>query len=208
LADHDQSYHADTARIEALSDGVFAIAITLLIIEIGVPHADAEHGLGELLRELWPSYVGYALSFLTIGVMWINHHEMFKDIERSDQKLRVLNLLLLLCISFVPFPTAVLAEYLRDDDNAMAATLAYGGTFAVTAVVFNLLWLYVATHRDMIDAHVSDARIRSRTRRYVGGGPLYMVGLGLAFISPWLAVGLWSAMAVFFLLPLNEEEDG
>ena len=202
---HNEGYHDDTARIEALSDGVFAIAITLLIIEIGVPHVEAGQGLGEALRELWPSYVGFTLSFLTIGVMWINHHEMFKDIEHADQKLRVLNLLLLLCISFVPFPTAVLAEYLRDDEEALVATLAYGMTFAVTAVVFNLLWLYVATHRGMIDDHVSDARIRSRTRRYLGGGPLYLVGLGLAFITPWLAVGLWWAMAVLFLLPLNDE---
>ena len=202
---HGEGYHADTARIEALSDGVFAIAITLLIIEIGVPHVDDGRGLGEALRELWPSYLGFSLSFLTIGVMWVNHHEMFKDIERADQKLRVLNLLLLLCISFVPFPTAVLAEYLRDDEEALVATLAYGMTFAVTAVVFNLLWLYVATHRDMIDEHVSEARIRSRTRRYLGGGPLYVVGLGLAFITPWLAVGLWWAMAVFFLLPLYDE---
>jgi len=201
---HDESYHADTSRIEALSDGVFAIAITLLIIEIGVPHAEAGHGLGEALRELWPSYVGYALSFLTIGVMWLNHHEIFKDIERSDHTLKVLNLLLLLCISFVPFPTAVLAEYIRDDEHAVAATLAYGLTFTITAIVFNAMWLYAAAHRAMIDEHVSDVRIVSRTRRYLGGPLLYAAGLALAFITPWLAIGLWIALTAFFLLPLNE----
>jgi len=201
---HDENYHDDTARIEALSDGVFAIAITLLIIEIGVPHVEEGHGLGSLLRELWPSYVGYALSFLTIGVMWINHHAMFKDIEHSNHTLIVLNILLLLCISFVPFPTAVLAEYVRDNDHAVAATLAYGGTFTVTAIVFNALWLYAATHKTMIDAHVSDERIRSRTRRFIGGPLLYAAGLPLAFVSPWLSIALWVALTAFFLLPLNE----
>jgi uncharacterized membrane protein len=203
-AGHDAGYHADTARIEALSDGVFAIAITLLIIEIGVPHVEEGHSLGEALRDLWPSYAGYALSFLTIGVMWLNHHEMFKDIERADHTLRVLNVLLLLCISFVPFPTAVLAEYIRDDDHALAATLAYGLTFVVTAFFFNAMWLYAAWRRSLIDDHISDARIRSRTRRYVGGPLLYALGLALAFVTPWLSLALWTALTAFFLLPLND----
>jgi uncharacterized membrane protein len=202
---HDEGYHADTVRIEALSDGVFAIAITLLIIEIGVPHLEGEQSLGSALRDLWPSYVGYALSFLTIGVMWLNHHEIFKDIERADQTLKVLNIVLLLCIAFVPFPTAVLAEYVRDDDQALTATIAYGMTFVVTAIVFNAMWLYAAIgNRELIDDHVSNARTQSRTRRYLLGVALYAAGLPLAFVSPWLALGLWSALTLFFLLPLNE----
>jgi uncharacterized membrane protein len=205
---HDESYHIDTARIEALSDGVFAIAITLLIIEIGVPHVEANEGLGSALRDLWPSYFGFALSFMTIGVMWANHHGMFKDIERADHTLIVLNLLLLLCISFVPFPTAVLAEYMKDSDHALAATLTYGLTFVITAIVFNAIWLYASVNRRLIDDHVSDARVRSRTRRYVGGAPFYAIGVALAFISTWLAIGLWSALALFFLLPLYEEPAG
>jgi uncharacterized membrane protein len=201
---HDQSYHADTARIEALSDGVFAIAITLLIIEIGVPHAESGQGLGEALRDLWPSYVGYALSFLTIGVMWLNHHEMFKDIERADHTVKVLNLLLLLCIAFVPFPTAVLAEFIRDEDHALAATLAYGLTFTITAIIFNAMWLYASWQRSLIDDHVSEARVRARTRRYIFGPMLYAAGLLLAIVTPWLAVGLWCALTAFFLLPLGD----
>ncbi len=204
ISSHDEAYHADTARIEALSDGVFAIAITLLIIEIGVPHVEGDESLASALRGLWPSYVGFALSFLTIAVMWINHHGMFKDIERTDHTLKVLNMLLLLCISFIPFPTAVLAEYVRDGDQALAATLAYGLTFTITALVFNVMWLYAAFNRPLIDEHVSDARIRSRTRRYLGGPPLYAAGLAVAFVSPWLAIGLWSALTAFFLLPLSE----
>ena len=107
---HEREYHSDTTRLEALSDGVFAIAMTLLVIEIGVPHVDAGQGLGDALLDMWPSYFGYAVGFMTIGVMWANHHQMFKDIERADHMVTVLNLVLLLGIAFVPFPTAVLAE--------------------------------------------------------------------------------------------------
>lgn len=129
----------ETGRVEAFSDGVFAIAITLLIIEIGVPHVEGEEGLAHALRQLWPSYFGFALSFVTIGIIWMNHHGMFKDIERVDHSMMVLNLLLLMCVSFIPFPTAVLAEYMRNDDNALAATLAYGGTFTLTAIITNVM---------------------------------------------------------------------
>jgi uncharacterized membrane protein len=157
---HDPSYHQDTARLEAFSDGVFAIAITLLIIEIGVPHLEGDEGLAHALRGLWPSYFGYALSFMTVGIMWTNHHGMFKDIDRVDHTMIVLNILLLLCVSFTPFPTAVLAEFMRDDDNALTATLAYGGAFTLTAIVFNAMWWHASRHRLLIDEHVSDARPR------------------------------------------------
>ena len=114
---HDPEEHANTIRLEAFSDGVFAIAITVLVLEIGVPHVAARESLPQALRHLWPSYFGYAVSFLTIGVMWINHHAMFKDIDRQDHVLLVLNLLLLMCISFLPFPTAVVAAYVRDGEH-------------------------------------------------------------------------------------------
>ncbi|MBI5288528.1 MAG: DUF1211 domain-containing protein [Chloroflexi bacterium] len=201
---HEVDYHADTTRLEALSDGVFAIAMTLLIIEIGVPHPVAGEGLGEALLELWPSYFGYAVSFTTIGVMWANHHQMFKDIYRTDHVLTVLNLLWLLCIAFIPFPTAVLAEYMRQQDQMLEAVLLFGATFTITAIAANALWLWVATHRNLIDDHVSEVRIRSRTRRYLPGPLLYAAGLPLAFVTPWISVGLYGALALFYLLPLND----
>ena len=107
--DDSTAHHSDTSRLEAFSDGVFAIAVTLLVLEIGVPHVGEGESLGEALRHLWPSYFGFAVSFLTIGVMWINHHAMFKDIDRQDHTLLVLNLVLMMTISFLPFPTAVVA---------------------------------------------------------------------------------------------------
>ncbi len=202
---HDPGYHVDTQRLEAFSDGVFAIAITLLILEVGVPHVSEAQDLGHALWREWPSFLGFGLSFIVIGVMWMNHHSLFKDIERQDHWLLVINLLLLLCISFVPFPTAVLADYLRDgEDHRRVAILLYGGTFTITAIVFNALWLYASRGRRLIDDHVSDARVRSRTLRYLPGPVLYGVGLPLAFVTPWLSLGLYVLLAVVYLLPLNE----
>ena len=204
---HTPDYHADTSRLEALSAGVVAIAMTLLIIEIGVPHPDAGEGLGDALLELWPSYFGYAVGFLTIGIMWANHHQMFKDIERVDHMVTVLNLLLLLCVAFIPFPTAVLAEYMRQDQQLLEATVLLGATFTITALVFNALWLWVYSHPSLIDVHVSPARIRSRTLRYLPGPLLYGLMIPLAFINPWISIALYGALAIFYLVPLGEEAE-
>ncbi len=99
----------DTARIEAFSDGVFAIAITLLVIEIRPPHVEGGGSLTEALAHLWPSYLGYAISFLVIGTIWANHHNRFRLISRSDHQFLFLNVLFLMCVAFIPFPTALLA---------------------------------------------------------------------------------------------------
>ena len=175
------------------------------VLEIGVPHVAAGESLAEALRHLWPSYFGYALSFVTIGVMWANHHAMFKDIDRQDHTLVVLNLFLLLCISFLPFPTAVVAAYVRDADGRLIATLAYGTTFTVIAIAFDAMWLYASRGRRLIDEHVSDERLRSRTRRYLPGPLLYGITLPIAFISPWISLAMYGAYAVFWLLPYQEQ---
>src|SRR5918998_422535 len=131
----------DTGRIEAFSDGVFAIAITLLVIEIGVPHVeDARTTLFGALIEQWPSYLAYVISFLQIGVIWANHHNRFRFIARSDHVLLFLNILFLMCVAFIPFPTALLAEYLQGTERTTAGAV-YAGTLAVTAVFFTLLFV-------------------------------------------------------------------
>ena len=200
----DDSHHYDTQRLEAFSDGVFAIAITLLVLEIAVPEVAETDSLSRALSHEWPSFLGFGLSFITIGIMWMNHHGMFKEIGRVDHTLVALNLILLLCISFIPFPTGVLAEYLDGEEHRLAATLLYSGVFTVTAIVFNALWLYASVNRHLIDDHISDARVSSRTRRYLAGPVLYALTLPLAFISPWLSLALHGVLAVLFLLPLND----
>jgi uncharacterized membrane protein len=204
LSTNDLSHHYDTSRLEAFSDGVFAIAITLLVLEIGVPHAGSGSELAHQLGQEWPSYLGYGLSFVVIGIMWMNHHTMFRDIERVNHGLLVFNLLLLMSIAFLPFPTAVLAEHLKDADARLTAALLYGGTQTVIAVFFNLLWLYAASNRRLIDEHVSDMRLRSRTQRYLAGPVSYGITVPLAFVSPWISLGIWIGLGALYLLPLDE----
>ena len=174
------------------------------MLEIAVPHLADGESLAHALGDEWPSFFGFALSFITIGIIWINHHELFKDIERTDQTLIVLNLLILLCISFIPFPTAVLADNLQDSAHRQTATLFYGGTYTVTAVFFVLLWLYASSDRGLLDARLSPARIRTRTLRYLPGPLLYSVALALALITPWITLAIHVALAVLYLLPLDD----
>jgi uncharacterized membrane protein len=190
--------------MEAFSDGVFAIAITLLILEISLPHAQQGQSLAHLLRHEWPSYFGYVVSFIVIGVVWWNHHELFKDIEHVDHALMVLNLALLLCIAFVPFPTGLMAEYVRQGSNETVAVMAYGATFTLAAIVFNALWLYVAYPGRLLSADVSAERRRSRSVRYAIGPVAYGSTVPLALVSFWISLALFAALAVLYLLPSPE----
>ena len=187
---------SDTSRVEAFSDGVFAIAITLLILEIKVPHGDAPGGLGPALAQLWPSYMAFVTSFATIGVMWVNHHRLFSLIVRSDDGLVGLNLLLLLGVTWVPFPTALLAEHLRGADQRVAG-IVYGATFLFLAVVFNVLWHYVR-RRGLVIQHV---HVNSITRQYALGPLLYAVTTGVAVVSATACLVVSAAIAIYFALP-------
>src|SRR3954468_8377027 len=124
------------ARLEAFSDGVFAIAITLLVLEIKVPSPHGGHSLAHGLVELWPSYAGFAVSFITIGIIWVNHHAVFANVESVDRALLFRNLLLLLTVSFIPFPTAVMAEYLRAGNGQDVAVSFYAAWFFVMGIAF------------------------------------------------------------------------
>jgi uncharacterized membrane protein len=186
----------ETSRIEAFSDGMFAIAITLLILEVKVPGAGGH--LAEALLRQWPSYLAFFLSFAYIGVMWMNHHRMFHHIKRSNDTLLVLNLLLLLGVTAVPFPTAVLAAHLGTPEQRTAALL-YNGVFVVIAVFFNVLWRY-AVSRHLLDP----SRMETATaisRQYAFGPIIYLICFGLAWIDVRASVGLNVALAIFFALP-------
>ena len=195
----------DTVRIEAFSDAVFAIAITLLIIEIGVPHLDEEPPgttLPQALVGLWPSFLAYVISFLQIGVIWANHHNRFRFIERSDHGLLFLNILFLMCVAFIPFPTALLAEYLEGTAGEReTAGVIYAGTLAVTAVFFTLLWLYAATNRRLVDRGLDPSLLRAMTRRYLLGTVAYVLVFLLAFVNVAASLALIVALALLFVLP-------
>lgn len=189
----------ETARIEAFSDGVFAIAITLLILEIKIPGV----GTGDLSRQLlrqWPSYIAFVISFAFIGIMWINHHRLFTHIKRSNNALLFLNLLLLLGVTAVPFPTAVLAQHFGQSDQRAAAIL-YHGTYFAIAIFFNLLWRYANRHLLGEDADASTADKISA--KYAVGPLLYLVCIALAWVNVPVSLLLNVALAVFFALPLH-----
>ena len=193
-----------TTRLEAFSDGVFAIAITLLVLEIRLPEAGiaAHGGLAAALGALWPSYAGYAISFVTIGIMWANHHEVVRLIARVDHGLMVCNLLLLMAISFTPFPTAVMAEHLPHPGwDRNVAVAFYCGSFTLTALFYNLLWHYAAAGRRLIQAHVSDARVRAITRAYAPGTFIYGLATAAAFVSVPAALAMVAGLALFYILP-------
>ena len=191
---------AETSRIEAFSDGVFAIAITLLILEIKIPPS----GNGKLSLELigqWPSYLSFLISFAFIGIMWINHHRLFTHIARSDDVLLILNLLLLLGVIVVPFPTAVLAQHLGQADQRTALIL-YNATYVFIAAVFNLLWRYASSaKRHLLAKDVNSASVQRISRQYAFGPVFYLVCLGLSWLSAAASLALNFALACFFALP-------
>ncbi len=192
----------ETGRIEAFSDGVFAIAITLLILDRKVPPraSGRPDERAHALLVQWPNYLAYLTSFLTIGVMWMNHHRLFNLIRRSDHLLMVLNTLLLLGISVVPFPTSVLAEYLGHPGGALAA-MVYSGTYVVIAIFFNVLWHYAAGGMRLLGDDVDPAAVVAQTRQYAFGPVCYLVAFALAFVSVAASVAVNLALGLFFALP-------
>jgi uncharacterized membrane protein len=183
-----------TSRLEAFADGVFAIAITLLVIDIHLPpRAElAAGGLAAALWRLWPSYLGYVTSFVVTGIMWANHHNLMKLIGRVDHGFITLNLLLLMCVSFVPFPTSVMAEHLTDPRQRATGVAFYCGCFTVTAVLYFLMWWHAARGRRLIADDVPDAAVQAITRAYAPGSLLYLAATLLAFVL---------GLAILYMLP-------
>lgn len=189
----------DTNRLEAFSDGVFAIAITLLVLEIKVPPPGT--ALGAELLHLWPSYLAYVVSFLVIGAIWINHHAMFQLIVRVDGTLLLLNVLHLMLIAFLPFPTAVLAEaFHRGMDESVAAAF-YGGILTVIGILVNTMWRYAARGDRLLSTHLTATKVRQIGRRFLIGPIVYAIATMVALVLPWLAVLLYILLNVFYLWP-------
>ena len=189
-----------TSRIEAFSDGVFAIAITLLIIEVRVPEAEPGHLL-EALLDQWPSYVAYAVSFLVIGVIWANHHAVFERIERSDGRLLFLNLLLLMSVAFIPFPTALLADYLQAGHDARVAAFVYSATMTAMGLAFSGVWAHAAGNGGrLIEDRLSSEEASAMLRRFLFGAAVYALSFGAAAISAEFALAFYAVVALFFAL--------
>ena len=194
----------ETVRIEAFSDGVFAIAITLLVLEIKIPAHDsvAVRGLGQSLAALWPRYLAFLISFVTILVMWVQHHWIFTQIRRADHPLLYWNGLLLLAVTFVPFPTGLLAEYLLHSEAKVAASL-YTGNFLVISVFFHGLWRHVSKSGRLLARNAMSADLDAAlwiTRKYQFAPLFYLAAFGLSFISEIAGVSSCLLLALLFAL--------
>jgi uncharacterized membrane protein len=191
----------NTNRLEAFSDGVFAVAITLLVLNIKVPPLYLDEGhLVEALSGQLPTLFAFVTSFFTVGVMWLNHHRLFAHIKRTNTVLLMLNLLLLLIVVFIPVPTALLAEYIAQPDLHLAVII-YGGTFFLMACCFNGLWRYASYHNRLLDKNVDQRSVKAIDRQYVFGPLLYAVAFGLAWLNGPASVILQLILALFFALP-------
>jgi uncharacterized membrane protein len=185
-----------TTRLEAFSDGIFAIAATLLVLEIGVSARSVD--LGHDLLHLWPSYLAYVTSFVTIGIIWINHHHTVSLFGRVDRTMLFLNNLLLLTIAVMPFPTKLVGDYLNRPGER-AAVLAYAETLVLMAFVHQIWWQYARRGRRLIAAETSEASLRGVDLAYGPGVPLYAIAFGLAFASPLASVFFTFGIAAFYL---------
>jgi uncharacterized membrane protein len=188
-----------TERLEAFSDGVFAVAITLLVLDLSVGHP-APGQLGEALVRKWPHYATYVVSFLTIGIIWANHHQQFSRIARADRTLMLLNLLLLLFVTLIPFPTGLLAQYLRTSSDQEVAAVAYSGALLAMGVAFYATY-YWANRAGLFADWVDEKVVHYYRRRNVRGLGIYVLAIGAAFVSAPVSLALCGLNAIYFALP-------
>ena len=198
---HAETEDVGTGRLEAFSDGVFAIAVTLLVLQLKVP--DAHPSLVGWVREQWPAFLAYLNSFLSILIMWLNHHNIFKQVRRSNHTFIMLNGVLLMLITFLNYPTALLATYLKpgaSQPDQHLVTLIYTGTFVIIAVFYNVLWRYGTHHGRLLGKHANKELVAQITREYRFGPLVYLVAFLLAFVSVPASLVLTVLLAVYFAL--------
>jgi len=188
-----------TQRLETLSDGVIAIASTLLVLDIGRLEVHGNDDLLDAIAQRWPSYVAYIVSFTVIGLIWVAHHSMFERISSVDRPLLFLNLALLLGIGFIPWPTSVLAEYIRADNvNASIATALYSLTMTLIGIVFVGMWAHLVRHPEHTTDTVTPVQLRRSLRLAYVSPIVYGATIGLAYVSPYVCLVVYAMLAVYF----------
>jgi len=199
-----------TGRVEAFSDGVFAVAITVLVFGLQLPDVSGEAhppSLAWQLLHAWPQYFAYVVSFLTIGIMWMNHHTALAHVMRVDRPLLVLNLLLLMGVVAIPFPTELVAKHLHDSGGT-AAALAYGLVMIVISIGFAGVWLYVVAHGDKVGARVPPDTLRKSVPGFTWGLLAYAAGTAIALWSATAALVIFGLLAIYYLFEHLPSPDG
>jgi uncharacterized membrane protein len=204
----DPAVVMSSTRLETFSDGVFAIAITLLVLDLAVPSEEEarDGGLAAALGRQWPSYFAYLVSFLIIGIIWVNHHTVFDKVRRVDRPVLFTNLGLLLSVSVIPFPTRLLAEYLTKGDDGHVAAAVYSATMLVMGLFFSGLWLAITRDNRLLHEHLDPAVSRAALRRFGVGNVFYLATIGLSFVSAIATLAVHGALAIYYCfdqLPIN-----
>jgi uncharacterized membrane protein len=193
----------NTNRLESFSDGVLAVAITLLVLGITVPHATAHASLGHKLARNWPQYAAYVTSFITIGIIWINHHAMISRLREADHMILILNLLLLLSIGILPFATSLMADYLTKPQGQHLAAAVFSGAFLIMSILFGVLNRHILLRKaDFLISPMSEERRRKIVDRAALGLIPYAVATALALVSAYATLAICAAIAVYYALPL------
>jgi uncharacterized membrane protein len=195
-----------TARLEAFSDGVFAIAITLLALNLQIPHVEPnapKWTLATALLHQWPSYVGFVTSFFTVLIMWMNHHAIFKFVRKVNARILFANGILLLITTAIPFVTGLLSEYLNLPE-AKTACAVYTASFVFVSVAYNYLWWAVIRDRSLLKEDVSEDVLQKITKNYSLGTPLYLAAFAGTFVSIYLALGICTALWIFWSVTVKD----
>jgi uncharacterized membrane protein len=196
-----------TGRLESFSDGVFAVAITLLVFDLQVPHLPAGaisvDALRTALLKQWPSYLTFMTSFATILIMWASHQGIFRLVYKADTPFQFANGLLLLLVTVVPFPTSLVAQYLSTPAAALACAV-YAGVFVVINGAYNLLWWAAVRQRRLLHPAVTPGQVKRLTRHILLGLPVYLLATLLAFWNPYVSLGLCSCLWIFWAFTFYE----
>ena len=188
------------SRLESFSDGVFAVAITLLALDLAVKGHESAEPLARQLADLWPAVVAYLISFFTIGIIWVNHHRVLNDVQVVTRSLLFINLILLAVTVAIPFATSTLADYLTDPgQNGHVAAALYAGVFELMSLSFVPLYEWVLRHDDCVrDPMPAAAKNPARLRFYAGQLP-YLIAVGVAFISAPASVVITALVAIYYV---------
>jgi uncharacterized membrane protein len=193
----------ESSRVEAFSDGVFAIAITLLVLTLAVPTYEKAASAPELRRALldqWPTYVAFVMSFLSILIMWASHHNIFSLIRRVDHVFLLLNGFILMGVTLIPFPTQLLASHLGHPGERVAAEV-YCIIALFIAFAYNALWYWARRGGHLLEPDVSPQTLRAVTRQYAVAPFVYIAALGLALVNVWASIAIFICVSAYFAVP-------
>ncbi len=200
----------ETVRIEGFSDAVFAIAITLLVLDLHVPEENTISNGNDLLvfmKNQWPAFLAFFLSFFSIFIMWVNHHKIFKQIYRRNSAVMFANGLILFLVSAVSYPTALLARYFNGEASS-AVVAIYTGIFVLINLSYNLLWFLASKNKKLLRPGITDEAIRKIHNNYLYGFPIYIIALAFSFWIPSVSLVIILGLWIFWAMSSGKIEMG